>query len=159
MTEDQIKHMVNRFLAWKLPEDFIPDGGISFKREFNENTPHPMKHEPSGTNLLDAAQAEAMIRYLLDGLPSPQPNVLPIELDGVSRALENQDGFWRSCSGCHELDEGVPTGPYSMVMKCHLGMGCSECGGIGAIWDTTDYEEMGRFLAADAVAATEGSAE
>lgn len=70
MTEDQIKHMVSRFLAWKLPENFSPDGGISFKREFNENTPHPMKAEPSGTNLLDATQAEAMVRHMLEGLPA-----------------------------------------------------------------------------------------
>lgn len=69
MTESQIKHMVSRFLSWKLPQNFSPDGGISFKREFNENTPHPMKHEPSGTNLLDATQAEAMVRHMLDGLP------------------------------------------------------------------------------------------
>ena len=82
--------------------------------------------------------------------PAPSQHVLPIELDGVSRALENKVGFWKSCSGCHELNEGVPTGPYSRVLKCHLGMGCSECGGIGAIWDTTDYEEMGRYLAGDA---------
>lgn len=73
MTEDQIKHMVNRFLGWKLPKDFSPDAGISFKAEFNEHTDHPMKHEPSGTNLLDASQAEAMIRYLVEGIPSPQP--------------------------------------------------------------------------------------
>lgn len=33
MTEDQIKHMVNRFLQWKLPEHFRPDAGISFKAE------------------------------------------------------------------------------------------------------------------------------
>lgn len=25
--------MVNRFLGWKIPDDFNPDGGISFKRE------------------------------------------------------------------------------------------------------------------------------
>lgn len=69
MTEDQIKHMVDRFLGWRLPEDFRPDGGISFKAEFNENTPFPMRHEPSGTNLFDARQAEAMIRHLTEGLP------------------------------------------------------------------------------------------
>lgn len=57
MTEEQIKSMVDRFLQWKLPEDFVPDGGISFKREFNEHTAYPMKHEPTGTNLLTAAQA------------------------------------------------------------------------------------------------------
>src|SRR5438132_946115 len=60
-TEDQIKHMVDRFLSWKLPENFNPDGGISFKRTFNEHTAFPMKHEPSGTNLFDATQADAMV--------------------------------------------------------------------------------------------------
>lgn len=31
MTKDQIKHMVDRFLGWKLPESFSPDAGISFE--------------------------------------------------------------------------------------------------------------------------------
>jgi hypothetical protein len=69
MTENQIKYMVNRFLDWKLPENFNPDGGISFKKMFNEHKAHPMKHEPYGTNLLDAVQADAMIRHLIMGLP------------------------------------------------------------------------------------------
>lgn len=69
MTEDQIKHMVNRFLAWRLPESFSPDGGISFKRTFNEHTAHPMNHEPSGTNLFDFQQATAMVRHMIEGMP------------------------------------------------------------------------------------------
>lgn len=69
MTDDQIKHMVERFLSWKLPENFNPDAGIDFKPEFNEHTDHPMRHEPSGTNLLDYTQAEAMVRHMLQGLP------------------------------------------------------------------------------------------
>lgn len=69
MTDAQVKHMVERFLSWKLPEDFNPDAGISFKAEFNENTPWPMKHEPMGTNLFDYTQAEAMVRHLVCGLP------------------------------------------------------------------------------------------
>ncbi|MGV2110141.1 hypothetical protein ACQZ46_02565 [Agrobacterium salinitolerans] len=72
MTEEQIKHMADRFLQWRLPEDFAPDCGISFKRDFNEHTAHPMKHEPSGTNLLDARQAEAMVEFITQGLP-PTP--------------------------------------------------------------------------------------
>ncbi|MER9665495.1 hypothetical protein [Mesorhizobium sp. M0203] len=68
--EHQIKRMVDRFLGWKLPESFNPDAGISFKAAFNEHTNHPMKHEPSGTNLFDAVQAEAMVRYMLDGMPA-----------------------------------------------------------------------------------------
>lgn len=69
MTEAQIKHMVNRFLAWRLPENFSPDAGISFKPDYNEHTAHPMKHEPTGTNLFDATQAEEMVRHMIEGLP------------------------------------------------------------------------------------------
>ncbi|WP_205928010.1 hypothetical protein [Rhizobium leguminosarum] len=81
MPDEQIKHMVDRFLSWKLPENFNPDGGISFKREFNEHTAHPMKHEPSGTNLLDAMQAEAMVRYLVEGM---EPCISGMRLPGES---------------------------------------------------------------------------
>lgn len=79
MNDAQISHMVSRFLAWKLPESFRPDAGISFEPEYNaewnaqEGRP-PSRHEPSGTNLLDATQARAMVLHMLDGLPSPQPN-------------------------------------------------------------------------------------
>lgn len=70
MTEAQIKHMVSRFLCWRLPENFNPDGGISFKATFNENSPFgPMKAEPSGTNLFDAVQAEEMVRNMLLAMP------------------------------------------------------------------------------------------
>jgi len=40
-SEEVIKQMVTRFLGWKLPDDFHPDDGIT--------------------------QAEAMVRYILDG--------------------------------------------------------------------------------------------
>lgn len=63
--EDLVKQMVDRFLGWRLPEEFSPDAGISFKAEYNENTECPMKHEPVGTNLFNAEQAEQMVRYML----------------------------------------------------------------------------------------------
>ena len=68
MSDQQIKHMVDRFLSWRLPENFNPDGGISFKKTFNEHTAHPMKHEPTGTNLFDATHADAMVRHMVEGL-------------------------------------------------------------------------------------------
>ena len=68
MNDKQIKYMVDRFLGWKLPENFNPDGGVSFKKVRNEHTAYPAKNEPVGTNLLDAVQAEEMVRYLIDGL-------------------------------------------------------------------------------------------
>jgi hypothetical protein len=66
MTNDQIKHMVSRFLAWKLPHNFSPDGGITAERP---NYAPGVVWEPTGTNLLDWTQAEAMVRHMLDGLP------------------------------------------------------------------------------------------
>lgn len=42
---------------------------------------------------------------------------------------------WRSCTGCHESHEGVPQGEYSTLFGCHVGSGCSECGGLGVVWE------------------------
>jgi hypothetical protein len=66
MTEDQIKHMVDRFLCWRLPENFSPDAGISYTRP---NYAASVDATPRGTNLFDAQQADAMVRYLLEELP------------------------------------------------------------------------------------------
>jgi hypothetical protein len=65
MTEAQIKHMVNRFLAWKLPDNFDPDNGVSIKRP--RYSPE-VEWRIYGTNLLDATQTEAMIRYITSEL-------------------------------------------------------------------------------------------
>jgi hypothetical protein len=69
LTEVQLKHMVDRFLSWKLPANFNPDGGISFEPIAGKDGPHPFHREPQGTNLLDATQAAAMVRHMLEGLP------------------------------------------------------------------------------------------
>ena len=93
MNDAQIKHMVEQFLRWKLPEDFNPDGGISFQRDYNQNTPHPAKHEPVGTNLFDYNQATEMVHHMLADLPS---EAKPVEaLVRVVKA--NWNGHvWRS---------------------------------------------------------------
>jgi len=77
MTDEQIKHMTERFLQWKLPENFNPDAGISFDPEYNKewNAKHgrpPDRHEPVGTNLLGYDEAEAMVRHMVAGLPNDQ---------------------------------------------------------------------------------------
>jgi hypothetical protein len=69
MTEEQIKYMASRFLSWHLPKDFSPDNGISFVRFGNAGSPHQYEREPSGTNLFDSRQAEAMVRYMIEGMP------------------------------------------------------------------------------------------
>jgi hypothetical protein len=67
MSIAQIKHMVDRFLSWRLPENFNPDGGISYTRP---NYAPNVEATPSGTNLFDVTQAEAMVRHMIEGLPS-----------------------------------------------------------------------------------------
>ena len=71
MRDELIRMLVDRFLAWKLPEDFKPDAGISFKPTFNEHLSQPMKYEPTGTNLFTADQARQMFEYLLAELSPP----------------------------------------------------------------------------------------
>lgn len=78
MQDVQIKYMVSRFLNWRLPETFNPDGGVSFQPTYDEGTPYVGKNEPTGTNLFDAEQAEAMVRYMLDGLPIEDPTPTPV---------------------------------------------------------------------------------
>jgi hypothetical protein len=65
MTDVQIKHMVDRFLTWRLPKDFNPDAGIRYTRP---NYGPDVDATPSGTNLLSATQAEAMVRHMIDGV-------------------------------------------------------------------------------------------
>ena len=69
MTEAQIKYMVDRFLGWRLPENFSPDDGISFDPIINKGHPFQRRRTPTGTNLFDADQANTMVRYMVDGLP------------------------------------------------------------------------------------------
>lgn len=71
MDEAAIKHMVERFLAWRLPDPWRPDGGISFTPMINQATGKPYAPGPTGTNLFDYTQAEAMVRHMVEDL-SPQ---------------------------------------------------------------------------------------
>ena len=85
MNEVQIRHMVSRFLGWKLPDDFSPDGGITFDPIGNKDHPDVhvrYKREPTGTNLFDGQQAEAMVRYLIEGLPTSED---PFDWEALQR--------------------------------------------------------------------------
>ena len=69
MTEQQINDMVSRFLAWRLPENFSPDGGISFAPTYNTWGGGTARAEPVGTNLFSFDQAKAMVLHII-GDPS-----------------------------------------------------------------------------------------
>ena len=73
-TKSLVDSMVNRFLGWKLPMDFAPDAGISFKPTKPYEEPGWW---PVGTNLFHAGQAQDMIEHMLgDSLNQVAQDVL-----------------------------------------------------------------------------------
>lgn len=70
MTDEQIKHMAERFLGWKLPENFNPDGGIIFEGWIGNKgiEGREYRRDISGTNLFDYTQAVEMVRHMVKGL-------------------------------------------------------------------------------------------
>jgi len=71
--------------------------------------------------------------------------------EAIAEACEN--GFWQSCSGCHETVDGQETGnyDYSTLFKCHAGSGCYECGGIGVIWQRFTKDDEKNYLDAHGI--------
>ena len=100
-----IDKMVDRFLGWKLPKDFGPDAGISFKpTKPYEGDELGNSWWPVGTNLLTADQARQMFEHCMAeepcasqqpgphaALPPHQQRVLAekAELDEKATALGN----------------------------------------------------------------------
>lgn len=80
MNKPMIDQLVDRFLGWKLPEDFSPDCGITFKPILNS--------APVGTNLLTAAQAKAMLEHVLAPLNANPPEGC------VLQAVDTGDGWY-----------------------------------------------------------------
>lgn len=87
------------------------------------------------------SKVEAAIKAALSGAQQG------VAESAINEALES-GGWWASCSGCHETNEGVSDGPRS-IFGCHSGSGCHECGGIGVIWHESPTDEQLAILAAD----------
>ena len=109
----EIKYMVDRFLSWKLPDNFSPDAGVSFD-------PPVSWPWPTGTNLLDATQADAMVRYMVDGLPaeSPAPTAAAATSQ-INREWEAQAARTISTSENGDLGQvaRVPTSPAAAMRE------------------------------------------
>jgi cytochrome c2 len=123
----------------------VPDAEMVFEDDRSEGPDGP-EGSVYWVARMNASEIVALRDFLNDAAPAQGVEVWPSAKD-VADAGEDGAGFWRTCSGCHETNEGYPTGPIHPVLKCVVGGGCRECGGIGAIWDTTDYAEMADYLA------------
>jgi len=86
MTDEQIKHMANRFLSWRLPDDFSPDNGISFDPVASKGTKYETRRQPVGTNLFTATQAEAMARFLVEDMPNPHEEAAASTAKAIAQA-------------------------------------------------------------------------
>lgn len=71
--------MADKLMCWKLPADFSPDCGISFKRESDYEDPEygRTKYKPTGTNLLTHQQAVAMLLEIMPAKLSATPPAQP----------------------------------------------------------------------------------
>jgi hypothetical protein len=90
LTDAQVKHLVDRFLSWRLPEDFAPDEGVKFDPDGAiKLDPRNHRYEPRGTNLFNADQAKAMVLHMLAEMPDrPQPTEKPLTREEVARIVE-----------------------------------------------------------------------
>lgn len=113
LRDKQIKHMVDRFLWWTLPEDFHPDCGIEFDAmKYVKLNPQNAKLEPVGTNLLSYTQAEAMVRHMIEGLPeaatAPSRVQLPSEDEGAKIIYKAMQ--WAAISSDHYPPDWIEGG-------------------------------------------------
>lgn len=92
------REIVERFLSWVLPEDFEPDGGISFDGSMR----------PSGTNLFTYEQAEAMLDHVLQGTSINQTMHLADEVDKMVERFRHE----------YDLEYAQVVGV--LMMKAHL---------------------------------------
>lgn len=108
MPNAAVKEMTNRFLCWKLPQDFHPDAGISFVPTHFQKGENADLHWPVGTNLLTANQAQAMFEHCAPGCTWT--------LD------DDEHGIWQSaCGVTWSFTDGGPEDN-----DCHF---CHKCGG------------------------------
>jgi hypothetical protein len=108
----------------------IANGKVTFRSLDGTKTRFTATTDPKGR-----------IRVSIGDLDAPTAPAPAIEID----AELFEEGYWLPCSGCHESDEGHPTGPWSDTFRCNLGSGCHECGGIGAVWELA-YDHPSRRI-------------
>lgn len=98
------------------------------------------EHNSSAANfyLIRDAQQDIKVLHKAFGIltASAQQPTGGLNLASIAEQRAEKSGWWDSCSGCYETEGGQPVGTYtySSALACSLGSGCSECGGLGAVW-------------------------
>ncbi|HDV6320888.1 TPA: hypothetical protein RJR38_002720 [Burkholderia multivorans] len=75
-------------------------------------TAYPSNVKNAIREALREARATSANETGVEGAP-----VIPIELSSVAETVADGTGFWRSCSGCHETNEGHETGHYTPTAR------------------------------------------
>jgi hypothetical protein len=113
-----VNKMVDRFLGWKLPDNFTPDAGISFTKETHGHT-----FEPIGTNLFTAEQAKTMFEYCIHYQSDFNLEYTAIRIRRLLNALDisdpsnGNDNTLMGClfsllgQACRKLESAAPTAP------------------------------------------------
>lgn len=117
----------------------------------------------TGTPLVENADlAIASVKYVRNHVLAPPASAADgaglhkvgqwaIDSSNITKFLEEAGGWWKSCSGCHETNEGQETGyfTYSDLFRCYVGSGCTECGGLGVVseyYSEADFAAMAAEL-------------
>lgn len=91
LTEQQIQYMAERFLNFPFPVgEMSPDGGISIERP--KGLAEGLYRSPTGTNLLNAEQASAMVRWMTNSMP--EQNGEPATDDRSAAEKERAQRDW-----------------------------------------------------------------
>ena len=117
-TDDIIKQAVDKFLPWKLPQNFYPDSFISFDAKKHDTWGGYPNSWPTGTNLFTSEQAKEMfehcIRAAVESM-AQERDALQAKLD----ASEKQESMYvdRACyeRGCACYDPRVDKDPVLVV--------------------------------------------
>lgn len=105
MNKTLIDTMVDRFLGWKLPNDFAPDAGVSLDRAYTDKW-----GMPSGTNLLHAGQVRQMIEHMLGDKLKPLDNYRILRMH-LNLPIEDVEGIgdlrFEKIVRCVERSHGI----------------------------------------------------
>ena len=117
MASDPLSQMVDRFLAWELPKDFTPDGGVTYS---SLGCP---SGRPVGTNLLTAIQAKAMLEHVAGPFLA---RAAELE-ECLMRIREKTKDEWAVREAHSVLSPRIPHSPFDPP-KCP-GPDCPMCNG------------------------------